>query len=403
MNFSNYDLSVSHSRPSADEKKISFLGETLIIPRDCDAHFFGSQELVQLSGPWKGFFANSPDRCLYHGGSYLEFATRENGFAGILGIEKEGEPFVAFPIHPRRRHSFTTGYSGILFAQVPTEKQLRKRIEVLREFLILNRNFNIEIIQSAQAISYKDDHRRNMLAAQLGELPSFRIQNCYTRVLDLSNYEFNQDLVELDPTVNQDVERLLLTFEGEVRSQIRKALRSGLSLRFYDLSIEIERKQYLEGFIPVHEESWLRTGMRPHPRSYLEGLTLAVINSGGRDLGVTVNHNSAVVAAVNVHVYGGNSLYWSGCSSEVGKRMNANPLALLGGMIAARHYGAEVYEIGRFFPGEKSSKERAITAYKAQFGGVVMPVFNGEKISGRQLFMRTTRRLIVKFFRRLKC
>ena len=402
MNPTNYNLSVSHPRPSANEKKISLLGKTFTIATDCDAHFFGFEELAQLSGQWKSFFLNSPDRCIYHGSHYLEFASRENGFAGILGIEKEGEPFVAIPIHPKRGNSFTTGYSGILFAPLTTEKQLRKRIDVLEEFLFLNSNFNIEIIQSAQAVSYKDGDRRNMLSALLAEIPNLKIQNCYSRVVDLSSYEFSQSICDLDVSVNKDVEKLLQSFEGEVRSQVRKALRSGLQLNFFDLSVEVQRNQYFEGFIPVHEESWERTGMHPHTRSYLEGLSLAVINSGGRDLGVTVNFNAEVVAAVNVHVFGGNSLYWSGCSSDLGKSMNGNPLALLGGMIAARHYGAEMFEIGRFSPSEKSLKERAITAYKAQFGGVVIPIFKGEKISSRQLFIRNARQLIAKLLRTMK-
>ncbi|HEV2642521.1 MAG TPA: GNAT family N-acetyltransferase, partial [Candidatus Elarobacter sp.] len=95
---------------------------------------------------------------------------------------------------------------------------------------------------------------------------------------------------------------MLAGYDGDVRNQIRQALRNGLRVTPYVLDREAggdETERAYRRYVPVHAESFLRTGMTPHRLDYWLGLSEAVQRGGGTDLVVLVSDaDGADVAAV---------------------------------------------------------------------------------------------------------
>ena len=184
---------------------------------------------------------------------------------------------------------------------------------------------------------------------------------------------------------NTDVE----PYETELRNQIRKAVRNEMKVTYELPGDAAEIPAAYREFVPLHRASWQRTGMPPHDERYWSALSRAVIAGGGRDLLAYVHdRDGAPAAAVVCHVRDGHALYWAGCSSEEGLRANANPLCLHAAIQACRAIGVRRFELGRFFAREPSEKERAITRYKAQFGGELVHIVGFEGGSGALAMLR---------------
>ena len=366
------------------------IGELSInIPSGYFGFFFDADGGSKISKEWNQFLRQSPERTVYHAIGYMEFAAHQNGWGGLLCVEKQGQPYFALPVHPASGGGVTTGYSGVLFPVCENDRQLRARVSAFVELLNANHGLDFEIIQSAQAVGWNEISRRKLISAEMASAKSLRVFSCFSRIIDIGRFDVltvNEigEIPELE-----SMKSLLLTFDGDARNQIRNALRNGLTVKSFDLGQSSERDNFFDVFVPIHESSWTRTGMKPHSRSYFESLSTGIASSEGDDIGVVVYLGDQPIAAVNVHNFEGRSVYWSGCSTEIGKEMNGNPLALLGGMVAAQMKGAKLFELGRFYPSEKSDKEIAITAYKRQFGGQIHSVFVSKKYSMQSLVWRT--------------
>ncbi len=315
----------------------------------------------------------SRERSVYSSPAYLDFARRQNGRADLLWLARDGNPVLGVPLHPVGRYRFTTGYSGMMFADGRGEATLRRGVTALAALLAVNRRRGFQVLQSAQAPAYDDPARMTSLAFLLDQ-QGLRGPALYSRVLGLRPLD--------GPSGGgQDVSNELLLehglgpYQAELRNQIRQAVRHGLRVSCHLPSSDSEVQDAYRDFVPLHRQSWQRTGMTPHPPEYWSALSRAILDGGGRDIVVYVrNGEGTALAAVSCHTRDGRALYWAGASSEEGLRLRANPLCLHAAIQLCRQLGVHHFELGRFDAREPSPKELAITRYKAQFGGELVRI-----------------------------
>jgi hypothetical protein len=347
------------------------------IPGGYDARWLSNPDDRETVERWNG---ESADASVYHTASYIEFARDQNGSGDLLWLARDGNPVVGVPLHPASRRRFTTGYAGLLFPPGRRERPLREGVAAVSALLEANRNTGLQVLQAAQSRAYEIPGRMVALGRYLEE-QRVTLLPVYSRVLDLPD----AGIVVAQPEL--DEEELTATglepYEPELRNQIRKAVRNGMRVT-YELPVHAtEVPAAYRDFVPLHRTSWERTGMSPHDESYWIALSRAVLGGGGRDLVTYVRQpDGAPAAAVVCHVRDGHALYWAGCSSEHGMRANANPLCLHAAIQACRAIGVRRFELGRFVVCEPSEKERAITQYKAQFGGELVRIIGFEGGSG---------------------
>jgi Acetyltransferase (GNAT) domain len=167
----------------------------------------------------------------------------------------------------------------------------------------------------------------------------------------------------------------MASYDAKLRNQIRQAVRRGLHANCVLPSTDTHVEAAYVDFMPLHRESWQRTGMTPHPLSYWTALSRAILDGGGRDMLVFVRDcDDMALATVTCHLRDDRAVYWAGASKELGLRSRANPLCLHAAIQACTQLGVKYFELGRFHARERAQKELAITRYKAQFGGSLVRI-----------------------------
>jgi hypothetical protein len=311
------------------------------------------------------FVARSPERTVYHSDAYLDFARRENGAADLALLTRDGNPLFALPVHPAGA-TINTGYSGVLLPATSKESALAKAVSGLGALCALN---SLECLQSAQAPAYDDPKRITLVERLLDDQPVAR-RRFYSRLVDIAPGAApdGAGMLDTEALVAQGME----SYESATRAQVRQGARHGIEVTVVDACDPVAREAAYREYLPVHVESWTRTGATPHTLDYWLGLSAAVCDGGGRDLVVLARREGRLLAAITCHVFGDRAIYWSAGSTPEGQETRANPLAMHAAMAACAAAGARTYELGRFRPDEPSEKERTVTRYKAQFGGYLV-------------------------------
>jgi hypothetical protein len=339
----------------------------------------GDQDSREAVTRW---LCGSPDHTLYHLAPYIDFTRAQNGVADVFLISREGNALFALSIHSWNGSGIDSGYSGVVFPATAREGALRRSVAALAELFAANRGIPFHIHQSAQAPAYEELGRVTLLQ-QLLESEGIALEQVYGRLCDLRALGAPE---EIPATGGSRPDALALdsdwlagesvrTYDPDARNQIRQALRRGLTVE-YARAVEPAARAYAYArFQPLHEESWIRTGLLPKPPGYWPRMSEAVTASGGEDLVVLVlDSGGEPLAGVLCHAYQSRAIYWSGCSSSSGLSSRANPLCLHGAIAACRREGVDVFELGRARAGESSIKERRVNSYKAQFGGSLVRV-----------------------------
>jgi hypothetical protein len=329
------------------------------------------------------FILESPDHTVYHHESYFEYARRHDASqCDLVLFVEDGNPTFAMPVHFRPPNRVTTGYSGILLPIGGKEIALRRSIRSVGAFFDANPGLTFEVIQSVQAAAYDDPRRIVFMRRFLAEL-DLEARSLFARVVRFDEPTQVEEVaggvagsVKITPDSFEN--SLLASYDSGARSQIRQALRGGLSVSAFFGDRDAGTRSAYELIQPLHEATWARSGWSPHPLEYWLGLSAAINGpEEASDLVVTVSDaENTLVAAVVCHRYRERALYWSGCSKDDVGLKRANPLCLHAAISICRATGTELFEVGRFDAREPSSKERAVTRYKSQFRGELVEVVN---------------------------
>jgi len=341
----------------------------------------------------------SPDHTLYHLGPYIDFTRAEHDRADVFLVSRDGNGLFALTVHFWTGMGVDSGYSGVAFPPTRREGPLRRSVEALAEMLSVNRHLMFRFHQSAQATAYEDPGRVTLLQRLL-EGTGLVLDPIYGRLCTLDSLPGGG---QIPTTTGRDAHALtidadwltadaLREYDPDTRNQIRQAVRRGLTVEYVRAADAEARASAYARFQPLHQESWTRTGLIPKTLEYWLEFSEAITASGGEDLVVlALGPGGEPLAGVVCHAYQSRAIYWSGCSTADGLSSRANPLCLHGAIAACRQVGVRTFELGRFRADETSKKQRAITAYKAQFGGELTRITTFAPVPGVAVRARAAR------------
>jgi hypothetical protein len=135
-------------------------------------------------------------------------------------------------------------------------------------------------------------------------------------------------------------ETLISNFSSSVQRAVRKAQRSGLSVRIEtDLSA-------MTAFYKLHVRTRRRHGVPPQPRSFFTSIQQHLLSTGYGFI-VLVEHQKCPVAAAMFLKLGSSAVYKFGASDERQQELRANNLAMYEGIKHLAERGAETLHFGR--------------------------------------------------------
>jgi len=170
--------------------------------------------------------------------------------------------------------------------------------------------------------------------------------------------------------LRRDLDALWNGLEGRARTTIRKAINSGVKVR------QASRETDLDIYYDLHRETYLRTGARPHPKTYFAAIWNHFVNHGIAQF-FFAELGGSVVAAENFSIYKSAVCYWTGAASEKGLKVGANSLLQWTAMQWMVERGLSWYEVGEAFPNIKDGKLKGLNDFKKSFGGNLYPFYKG--------------------------
>jgi hypothetical protein len=154
------------------------------------------------------------------------------------------------------------------------------------------------------------------------------------------------------------------------RWEIRQARKAGYTVR------QCLWREMVDEYYRVHAENYQRTGVKPHPKAYFEGI--ADQQSDQYILWTGFDVQGRPVAFHNSARFKGAALYHTGCSETAHLKSGVNYWLFWEAVRGAKGDGCEWYEAGEAFPLARSGKEKGLTDFKRKFGGELHRVFRGE-------------------------
>lgn len=182
--------------------------------------------------------------------------------------------------------------------------------------------------------------------------------------------------------LNCSEEELWARLYPDCRTHIRKAESEGCSVR-----LATPTATDLNRYYDLHCETYLRTGVHPHPKEYFSAIWQYFVKNG---LAVVffAEHNGEVIAADNEIFYKLGMSGWTAAGNTKAARLGANNLLHWRAIQWAHANGGLWYESGEAFPGAREGKSKGLNDFKRSFGGDLYPIYRGSldlPVPGSQL------------------
>ena len=161
----------------------------------------------------------------------------------------------------------------------------------------------------------------------------------------------------------QDEAELWAAVSTTARQTIRKARAAGITIAREDWAACVD------AYYKVHEETYHRTGVSPHPRAYFEGIARHMAPLGNSVLWVARDREGEPIAFHNDMHFGRGAWYHTGCSTQFGLYSGANYLLFWEALVGAKSLGRGFYDCGEIFPNAQGGKSAGLTFFKTRFGG----------------------------------
>ncbi len=159
------------------------------------------------------------------------------------------------------------------------------------------------------------------------------------------------------------------SFETRCRTAIRRA---------EEENFRIERATNMadiEDYYEIHQETYRRTGVPPHPFRYFE-LTWQYMGTKGQANFFMVKDGDRLIAAQNIGAFKTGCIYWTG-ASRADVPTGLNNLIQWQAMRWAKEAGYKWHETGEAILYTEDPKLEGISRFKRGFGGEVYPFFKG--------------------------
>lgn len=148
-----------------------------------------------------------------------------------------------------------------------------------------------------------------------------------------------------------------------------------------ELGYVVERvkwEEYIDEYYDLHVQTYLRTGVTPHPKAYFYNIAMEIAKRGLCVLWVAKDTSGKSVAFHNCGRFKKTAYYWTGCSDVTHMDGGVNYLLLWEAIRGAKNDGCEHYEIGEAFPNSLDTKLQGLTVFKGKFSGELHRLFRGQ-------------------------
>jgi len=322
---------------------------------------------------WDGFVDISDEAWLWHKYDLQDaIATwpgkNDESFA-VLDESRNGGPVAIVPLHLMKhrwkgimRMDSLDSLGGPACRNDLGAKHKKKVLHFIRAYLLkLARRFDaldINIAFSPMARAYCGD--RCPRVSPLLEI-GFENLSTQTWVMDL----------------RKGPEEIWKKMHGRARTAIRKAEKSGVKHRLAN------QEGDLEIYYQLHCETYERTGVNPHPKSYFDAIWRNFFSKGFARI-IFAEYQGEVISAENFGIFKDRAVYWTGCSNDKGLRVGANNLVQWIAMRWMMENKVQWYEVGEAFPHLQSGKLKGLDDFKKSFGGELYPLYKGKIVTRRK-------------------
>lgn len=173
--------------------------------------------------------------------------------------------------------------------------------------------------------------------------------------------------------LEQSQDELWAALSADARRQIRIARDQGFIVERADWGKCV--KHYYE----LHEETYTRTGVQPHPMAYFSGIARHTAVTNNSVLWVVRSPMGEAVAYHNAAWFAFGAYYHTGCSTKEGSESGVSYLLFWEALCGAKAAGLKWYDCGAIFPNAADEKQRGLTTFKTKFGGAPHRAFVGVK------------------------
>lgn len=326
---------------------------------------------------WDRLVQESPEGWLYQTSSWINHAVRLGAKSMGFGmLSEKGTLLGIFPLYRQDlnvRNIFSirrlyTGLSGPVLSPSLTGKARKKVwLDMFRYVDFIARRDGIDLLQvrlTTMAPAYLPPLRPLINPLFLAGLTSPLRLGLEEKVQPLTR------VIHLEKTEDQ----ILSEMDGDCRAAVRQAERNGLIFKEGFNLLDV--RAYSE----LHNTSWTRTGLSPHPSSYFEDMWDALSPIHAVKF-FFAEKDGERIAAIILHIYKKSVFYWGGCSKEGTLSWRPNNFMLWQAIRWAKINGYEYFEIGQFYPAPfGNEKEFNVGKFKVQFGKDEFVPFDGQKV-----------------------
>jgi len=175
----------------------------------------------------------------------------------------------------------------------------------------------------------------------------------------------------IDLGLSQD--ELWADLSADARRQIRIARERGYT---------VERANWhecVDHYYALHEETYRRTGVQPHPRAYFSGIASHTAVTNNSVLWVARSPTGEAVAYHNAAWFASGAYYHTGCSTQEAGESGVSYVLFWEALLGAKAAGLRWYDCGAIFPNAADKKQRGLSTFKLKFGGQPHRAFVGVK------------------------
>lgn len=196
--------------------------------------------------------------------------------------------------------------------------------------------------------------------------------------LQLSGWEDTSTIsVIIDLTLPYD--DLWSGLSSSTRQAITKARSDGYTVE------KTSWPEQVAAYYEIHQETYTRTGVRPHPKTYFQGIADGMAVNKLASLWVCMDSDGRAVGFLNTahddHA-GENTgaLYWTGCSRSEHLASGVNYLLMWNAIIGAQKEGYQSFDVGEIVLALDQNKANNLSIFKRKFGGELRRLYRGQMI-----------------------
>ncbi len=173
----------------------------------------------------------------------------------------------------------------------------------------------------------------------------------------------------------------LETAESDLWSGLTKTARN-LIRRSEKAGFRVEPADWTEAldvYYDIHQETYARTGVFPHPKRYFQGIAEAMAPSGAARLLALISPGGEPVAFQGTAQFGRGANYHIGCSRDAVQSFSPGYPLMWAAIEAAKVSGCAWFDVGWIFPASDDPKQKGLTHFKTRFGGEPHRSFKAER------------------------